>query len=70
VRRSQDAASSALSSASVQVSVEATPPPEVNMAADDFASAAASTNYDSLLALSSALVGVSRERVLALLGLR
>jgi len=70
VRRSQDAASSALSSASVQVSVEATPPPEVNMAADDFAGAAASTNYDSLLALSSALVGVSRERVLALLGLR
>jgi hypothetical protein len=70
VRRSQDAASSALSSASVQVSVEATPPPEVNMAADDFASAAANTNYDSLVALSSALVGVSRERVLALLGLR
>ena len=70
VRRSQDAASSALSSASVQVSVEATPPPEVNLAAEDFASAAASTNYDSLLALSSALVGVSRERVLALLGLR
>jgi hypothetical protein len=70
VRRSQDAASSALSSASVQVSAATTPPPEVEMAADDFASAAANTNYDSLIALTSALVGVSRERVLALLGLR
>jgi hypothetical protein len=70
VRRSQDAASNALSSASVQVSAATTPPPEVAMAADDFASAAANTNYDSLIALTSALVGVSRERVLALLGLR
>jgi hypothetical protein len=70
VRRSQDAASMALSSASVQVSAATTPPPEVEIAADDFASAAANTNYDSLIALTSALVGVSRERVLALLGLR
>jgi hypothetical protein len=70
VRSSQSAASSALSSASVQVSAASTPPPEVEMASEDFASAAASTNYDSLVALSSALVGVSRERVLALLGLR
>ena len=70
VRRSQDAASTALSAASAQVVTAATPPPEVDLAADDFASAAANTNYDSLLALSSALVGVSRERVLALLGLR
>lgn len=70
VRRSQDAASTALSAASAQVVTAATPPPEVDLAAEDFASAAANTNYDSLLALSSALVGVSRERVLALLGLR
>jgi hypothetical protein len=70
VRRSQDAASTALSSASAQVVTASTPPPEVELASEDFASAAASTNYDSLLALSSALVGVSRERVLALLGLR
>jgi len=70
VRHSQNAASNALSSASVQVSAASTPPPEVEMATDDFASAAQSTNYDSLVALSSALVGVSRERVLALLGLR
>ena len=70
VRHSQSAASNALSSASVRVSAASTPPPEVEMATDDFASAAQSTNYDSLVALSSALVGVSRERVLALLGLR
>lgn len=70
VRRSQDAASNALSNASQQVTVATTPPPEVELATEDFAAAAASTNYDSLLALSSALVGVSRERVLALLGLR
>jgi len=70
VRRSQDAASSALSSASAQLTDVTTPPPEVELAAEDFASAAQNTNYDSLLALTSALVGVSRERVLALLGLR
>ncbi len=70
VRRSQDAASNALSAASAQLTEVTTPPPEVELAADDFASAAKNTNYDSLLALTSALVGVSRERVLALLGLR
>lgn len=70
VRRSQNAASNALSSASVQVAQSQTPPPEVEIAAGDFADVAAGTDYESLLALSSALVGVSRERVLALLGLR
>jgi hypothetical protein len=70
VRHSQDAASTALSAATLQVSESQTPPPEVGLAAQDFASVAASTDYDSLLALSSALVGVSRDRVLALLGLR
>lgn len=70
VHRSQSAASNALSSANLQVTQAQTPPPEVDLAAEDFASVAASTDYESLLALSSALVGVSRERVLALLGLR
>ena len=70
VRHSQNAASNALSNASVQVSAASMPAPDVDIAAEDFAGAAANTNYDSLVALSSALVGVSRERVLALLGLR
>jgi hypothetical protein len=70
VRRSQAAASNALAAASAQVSEVQTPPPEVEIAADGFASAAASTDYESLVALTSALVGVSRDRVLALLGLR
>ncbi len=70
VHRSQDAASNALSAATVQYAASQTPPPEVEIAADEFASAAAGTDYESLLALTSALVGVSRERVLALLGLR
>jgi hypothetical protein len=70
VRQSQAAASNALSAATVQVASSETPPPQVELAAQDFASAASNTDYDSLLALTSALVGVSRERVVALLGLR
>jgi hypothetical protein len=70
VHRSQSAASNTLSVASAQVAQAQTPPPDVTLAAEDFASAAGNTDYDSLLALTSALVGVSRERVLALLGLR
>ncbi|WP_296946653.1 hypothetical protein [uncultured Massilia sp.] len=70
VHRSQDAASNALSAATVEYAASQTPPPEVEIAADEFASAAAGTDYESLLSLTSALVGVSRERVLALLGLR
>jgi hypothetical protein len=70
VHKSQAAASNALSAASAQVALAETPPPEVDIAADGFASAAASTDYESLVALTSALVGVSRDRVLALLGLR
>lgn len=69
VRASQAAASNALSAATVEVTSAQTPPPQVELAAQDFASAASNTDYDSLLALTSALVGVSRERVLALLGL-
>jgi hypothetical protein len=70
VRRSRDAASSALSAAMVEMSRATTPPPQVQEAAQEFASTAASPDYESLLSLTSALVGVSRERVLALLGLK
>jgi hypothetical protein len=70
VRRSRDAASSALSAATVQMTRAATPPPQAEEAAQAFASTAASPDYEALLSLTSALVGVSRERVLALLGLR
>jgi hypothetical protein len=70
VRRSRDAASSTLSAATVEMTQVTTPPPEVQDAAQEFASTAASPDYESLLSLTSALVGVSRERVLALLGLK
>jgi hypothetical protein len=70
VRRSRDAASNALSAATVEMTQATTPPPEVAEAAQEFASTASSPDYESLLSLTSALVGVSRERVLALLGLR
>jgi hypothetical protein len=70
VRRSRDAASNALSAATVQLTQATTPPPEAEEAAQEFASTAANPDYESLLSLTSALVGVSRERVLALLGLR
>lgn len=70
VRRSQAAASEALSAANLEIAKAQTPPPDIHIAAEDFANVAANTNYESLLSLSSALVGVSRERVLALLGLR
>jgi hypothetical protein len=70
VRRSRDAASNALSAATVEMTQATTPPPEAAVAAQEFASTAANPDYESLLSLTSALVGVSRERVLALLGLR
>jgi hypothetical protein len=70
VRRSRDAASSALSAASVEMAQASSPPQEVEQAARDFASTASNPDYQALLSLTSALVGVSRERVLALLGLR
>ena len=40
------------------------------MVAGDFAASAAGHDYASLLAITSALTGVNRERVQALLGLR
>ncbi len=70
VHKSQAAASNALAAATVEVAQAETPPPDVMLASDDFGKAAASTDYESLVALTSALVGVSRDRVLALLGLR
>jgi hypothetical protein len=72
VRRSQDAASTALSAATARAAQAgaATGAADAAELAQDFAGTAASPGYDSLLAITSALVGVSRERVLALLGLR
>lgn len=70
VRRSQDAASLALSTAMARNAQPEIPTAELAMIANDFASTAASHDYESLLAITSALVGVSRERVHALLGLR
>jgi hypothetical protein len=70
VRRSQDAASAALSAATMRAAQSELSADELAITAQDFASTAASHDYESLLAITSALVGVSRERVLALLGMR
>ena len=70
VRRSQDAASAALSAASLRAAQSELGPEDLALTAQDFAATAASHDYESLLAITSALVGVSRERVLALLGMR
>jgi hypothetical protein len=70
VRRSQDTASLALSSAMARTAQPIIPSAELAMIAEDFSATAASHDYESLLAITSALVGVSRERVHALLGLR
>ncbi|MGX4641520.1 hypothetical protein [Massilia sp. SYSU DXS3249] len=70
VRRSQAAASAALSAATQRAAQPEMSPEALAMSAQDFAATAASHDYESLLAITSALVGVSRERVLALLGMR
>ena len=70
VRRSQDATGAALSAATLRAAQSELSVDELAMTAQDFASTAASHDYASLLAITSALVGVSRERVLALLGMR
>jgi hypothetical protein len=70
VRRSQQAASDALSDATLRAAQSELSADELVISAQDFASTAASHDYESLLAITSALVGVSRERVLALLGMR
>ncbi|MFP5393175.1 MAG: hypothetical protein ACLGI6_16775 [Gammaproteobacteria bacterium] len=68
VRRSQAAASNALSAASQRAVEPELSPADLALSAQDFSAAAASHDYASLLAITSALVGVNRERVLALLG--
>jgi hypothetical protein len=72
VRRAQQAASAALGEAGARADRAASSAraAEAAQQAQAFADTAANPNYDSLLAITSALVGVSRERVLALLGLR
>jgi hypothetical protein len=70
VRRSQDAASAALSAAMMRTAQPPVPEAELAVIAGDFAATAAGHDYQSLLAITSALVGVSRDRVQALLGLR
>jgi len=70
VRRAQDAASATLSAAMARVAQPDLPLDELAVVAQDFSATAASHDYQSLLEITSALVGVSRERVLALLGLR
>lgn len=70
VRRSQDAASAALSAAMARTAQPEVPDDALAMVAGDFAASAAGHDYASLLAITSALTGVNRERVQALLGLR
>jgi len=70
VRRSQDAATLALSVAMARTAQPELGQAELEMLAADFSGTATSHDYQSLLAITSALVGVSRERVQALLGLR
>ncbi|MEM8511228.1 hypothetical protein RCH14_000519 [Massilia sp. MP_M2] len=70
VRRSQDAATLALSLATARTAQPELPQAELALLAADFSGTATSHDYQSLLAITSALVGVSRERVQALLGLR
>lgn len=72
VRRSQDAATLELSMARSRTSSATVEVPAASMEtlAQEFVATAATPNYDSLMAITSAMVGVSRERVQALLGLR
>ncbi len=70
VRNAQAAASAALSAAMAATAQPAVPEAELAVIASDVSATAASHDYQSLLAITSALVGVSRERVQALLGLR
>ena len=72
VRRSQDAATRELSVARSRTASAAVELPAASMEtlAQEFVSTATTPNYDSLMAITSAMVGVSRDRVQALLGLR
>lgn len=70
VRSSQAAASRELSAAASRAAMAPVPSDDMTVLAKDFAATATDPNYESLLAITSAMVGISRERVLALLGLR
>lgn len=70
VRRSQDAASRELSAAASRAATAPVPVAAIESLAQDFATTATTPNYESLLAITSAMVGISRDRVQALLGLR
>lgn len=70
VRRSQDAARRELSVAASRAAVAPQADADMNVLAQDFVTTATTPNYESLLSITSAMVGISRERVLALLGLR
>jgi hypothetical protein len=70
VQRARDAASQALSAAASRVATAQPAGGGVELLAQDFANTAGAHDYESLLALTSALVGISRERVMSLLGLR
>lgn len=70
VRSSQAAASRELTAAASRAAMAPIHSDDMNVLAKDFAATATDPNYESLLAITSAMVGISRERVLALLGLR
>jgi hypothetical protein len=72
VRRAQEAASAALSAATARAAQASTAvkAAEASQQAQAFVDTANNPDYDSLIAITSALVGVSRDRVMALLGLR
>ena len=72
IQQSRAAVSLALAQATARVESAQAQPAEVAMdtVAQSFTDKASKPGYESLLAISSALVGISRERVIALLGLR
>lgn len=70
VRRSQEAATLALSLAMARTTLPDLPQLELAALANDFSGSAGSHDYGALLAITSALTGVSRDRVQALLSLR
>ncbi|WP_226929314.1 hypothetical protein [Janthinobacterium aquaticum] len=72
VQQARDSVSLALAQATTRVdSAQPAPVPAgIDTLAQRFNETATTPGYESLLAISSALVGISRERVIALLGLR
>lgn len=70
VMRSRDAASVALSAATNRSAAAQPSDAGIGTLAQDFVATASTPHYDALVEISSALAGVSRERVISLLGLR